>query len=151
MMLFILLLTTSDAAAVVPHQEALMDEIERTIVLPKGANPFQAYGRNYAFADDHKIIATYVLPSPPLDLSKPGSCTSAAPPNFEGRPCTKEEVDELLARDARAFAAQTKAGTRRWYSDRSKLPLISDGGCMMVTVEYDFANHRFLTVACNGL
>ncbi|HEX6741320.1 MAG TPA: hypothetical protein VF079_05940, partial [Sphingomicrobium sp.] len=44
-------------------EEALMDEIERAVVLPNGANPLDAYGRNYAFTGAGTVVAVYLLPS----------------------------------------------------------------------------------------
>jgi len=47
-----------------------MDQIEHAVVLPKGAKPPNAYGRNYAFSVPAKVEATYLLPSPPVDLNQ---------------------------------------------------------------------------------
>lgn len=149
--LVLLVLTASGPASISPNQSALMDEIERTIVLPKGANPLNAYGRNYAFSGPNNVVGIYLLPTPRTDLSKPGSCEKLMLPNFTPRPCTKQEIEEEVRRGARAFAAQTPAGKRRWYSDVSGLPGISDGGCMQINVAYEISTHRFLGVVCNGL
>ena len=126
-----------------------MDEIERTIVLPKGANPFNSYGRNYAFAAPDKVVATYLSPLPAMDLSKPGSCQMLMLPKFTPRSCTKAEIGKQMAQNARTLAKQTPAGKRRWFSNASLLPGISDGGCMQVSVEYDIEAHRVVKVVCN--
>ena len=124
-----------------------MNEIERLVVLPKGADSMSAYGRNYAFSDRGKVVAIYLKPFP---LPKIDEGCEEMLENFSSRPCTKEEVAEGMASDARAAAAQTPAGERRWFGKASELPFVSDGGCMEVRVEFDTAAHRVLSVACNG-
>ena len=131
-------------------REAVMNLIERTIVLPKGANPFDAYARNYALSGLDKVVGVYILPMPPADLTKPGGCSMLTLPDFETRPCTKAEIEEKSAADVRAFAAQTPAAKRRWHDDARALPGMSDGGCMQVNIEYDVARQQFLKVECNG-
>ncbi|MFX6258303.1 hypothetical protein ABTF80_19815, partial [Acinetobacter baumannii] len=48
---------TSTSAAPSQRQQSLMDEIERTIRLPEGANPLSSYGRNYAYSGESTVIA----------------------------------------------------------------------------------------------
>lgn len=45
--------------------ESLMDEIERQVRLPAGAEPLDRYGRYYAFAGRGKVEARYLLPPEP--------------------------------------------------------------------------------------
>jgi hypothetical protein len=71
--------------------------------------------------------------------------------NFSLRPCTKEEMADHVASNARAAAAETPAGKRRWFRTPNDLPYISDGGCQQVNVQFDTASHRILAVACNGI
>jgi hypothetical protein len=124
-----------------------MDEIERSVVLPKGANSLAAYGRNYAFADRGRVVASYLVPLPLPNFDD--GCEEMLE-NFSSRPCTQEEVAEGAASNARAAAARTAAGKRRWLRKPMDLPHIGDGGCMEVRVEFDTAAHRVLSVACNG-
>jgi hypothetical protein len=128
-------------------EAVIMNEIERAVVLPAGAKPLDAYGRNYAWDGPGKVVATYLKPSQPLDRRI--GCDVMLE-NFASRPCTEKEIAESAASEARSIAAETRAGQRRWFSDPRNLPSISDGGCMQVNVEYDTATHRVLTVACNG-
>jgi hypothetical protein len=128
------------------RETAIMNEIERAVVLPRDAKPLEKYGRNYAPAGGGKILATYLIPFPPLEKST--GC--AVMENWASRPCTKKEIEETLASDAQTVEAQTPAGKRRWFRDSRSLPFIDDGGCMQVSVEYDATTHRILTVACNG-
>jgi len=124
-----------------------MNEIERAVVLSTGAKPLDAYGRNYAWDGQGKVVATYLEPLSPPDRSI--GCDVMLE-NFASRPCTEKETAESTASEARSIATETRAGQRRWFSDPRKLPSISDGGCMQVNEEYDTATHRVLTVACNG-
>jgi len=125
-----------------------MDEIERSVVLPKSAKPLSAYGRNYAFLGQGIVVATYLIPSPPIPVD--GGCEMMLE-NLSSRPCTKEEIAEQVASNARAAAAETPAGKRRWFRTPNDLPDISDGGCQQVNVQFDTASHRILVVACNGI
>ena len=68
-----------------------MDKIEQTVTLPKGAKPLSAYGRNYAFSGPNKVVATYLIPLPPLDLSE--GCEVMLK-DFSSRPCTEKEIEE---------------------------------------------------------
>jgi hypothetical protein len=124
-----------------------MDEIERAVILPKGAQSLAAYGRNYAFSGPNKVVATYLIPSPPLDMRE--GCEVALK-DFKSRPCTKKELEKLARTDALSVAAQTPAGKKRWYNDYRSLPYIDDGGCSQVSVEYEVAAHHVVTVFCNG-
>ncbi|MGX0584706.1 hypothetical protein [Sphingomonas sanguinis] len=145
--LVFLLLTASAAPVPSREQRKLMDDIERTITLPKGAQPLSAYGRNYAFDGGGRVVARYLLP---FDPPKADEGCEVLLENFESRPCTKREIAASARSRARLRAAETPAGQRRWYSNARSLPFIHDGGCMQVNVEYDVAIRRIVTVSCNG-
>lgn len=115
--------------------------------MPKGAKPLTAYGRNYALSGSNKVVATYLIPSLPLDFSV--GCEVVLV-NLNSRPCTTKEVKKSATSDARYVAGQTPAGKRRWYKSTRSLPFISDGGCTQVTVEYDVPTHTVTAVYCNG-
>ncbi|MEP7006194.1 MAG: hypothetical protein ABI810_09435 [Sphingomonas bacterium] len=125
-----------------------MNEIERAVVLPKDAAPLDSYGRNYTFSGPEKVVATYLIPPRLPELDE--GCEVMLE-NLDSRPCTKKEIDEASASEARNASAQTAAGKRRWYKGPDYLPSISDGGCEQVNVEYDIRTHRVLVVACNGV
>ena len=143
-----LLLVAAAPASSSRYQQQLMDQIERAVVLPKSAKPLNAYGRNYAFSGPHRVIAIYLLPSKPLDSSY--GCEVMLK-DLSSRSCTRSERAELAASSARAIAAETPAGRRRWFKSVGSLPMIADGGCTQVTVWYDVPTHHVLAVACNGL
>ena len=143
----LMLLVAAAPASSYRYQQALMDQIERAVVLPKGAKPLSAYGRNYAFSGRDKVVAMYLLPSPPADLSQ--GCEVMLE-GFRSRPCTRKEIAESAASQARAIAAETPAGKRRWFESSRNLPSILDGGCRQVSVWYDIPAHHVISVACNG-
>ena len=148
-MLSLLLLAGSEPTSSLSQRERLANEIERAIILPTGASPLNAYGRNYAFSGRDKVVGIYLLPLPPSGLDKPGSCEILLP-DLRSRPCTKSEIKDQLGAEARAISAQTRAGKRRWYGRVEDLPFINDGGCMEVSFEYEIATRHFLRIACNG-
>ena len=125
-----------------------MDEIERTITLPKHAHAPNDYGRAYAFAKPGKVLAVYLIPSAPRD---PSEGCSVADKYSDFRPCTKREVERAHGFNAAIRASQVQAGKRVWLNDSRRLPSIFDGGCTQITVEYDAVAKRFLHVVCNGL
>ena len=43
------------------------------------------------------------------------------------------------------------ADETKWLADHRDLPLILDGGCSILTIEFDPATLRFDKVACNGV
>ena len=129
------------------YREALMDQVERAVVLPRGAKPLNAYGRNYAFNGHRQVVATYLVPSAPAD---PSQGCEVMLNNLGSRPCTRKEIAESAASYARGIAAETPAGRRRWFRNSRSLPSIADGGCTQVSVRYDIPTHHIMAVACNG-
>ena len=129
------------------ERQALTDEIERAITLPDGAQPLNAYGRNYAFDGQGKVVATYLIPL--LNTSLDEGCEVMLD-NFESRPCTQNEIRELADAGASMAASQTPAGEVRWHDSPKSLHFINDGGCPQINVEYDVTARRVLAVECNG-
>lgn len=137
--------TLACANTLAPH-EALMDEIEQAVVLPKGAQPLSAYGRNYALYAPGRVMATYLLPSPAPKYSD--GCYKMGKTI---RPCTKDEIEESFSSRTRRATLETQANTRRWYDDPNDLPSMFDGGCTQIKVIYDIPSHSIASVTCNGL
>jgi hypothetical protein len=129
-------------------RQALMNEIEASVRLPKGARPLSAYGRYYTYLKPGKVLAIYVIPSPPPRLDQ-GCEVSTKDVDF--RPCTKAEIKESYDRLAAQVALELPAGKRRWMDRAYDIPDISDGGCRQVTIEYSISSKRFLILQCNGL
>jgi hypothetical protein len=144
---FLALAATGPSPDASQRQNMLMDEIERTVALPKGARPFGAYAHNYAFNGADKVRAIYLVPEPPLKLND--GCEELLE-HGRARPCRQRELQRMAREDRRRIATQTPAGQRRWYKDKRAMPEINDGGCMQVTIEYDIRAHRASYVGCNG-
>ncbi|WP_426259814.1 hypothetical protein [Sphingomonas sp. DC1100-1] len=142
------LLATSASAILPPSREqAVMDAIERSIVLPQKAWPFAAYGRNYAWSDTTHVVATYILPSLPSD---PREGCDLLTDDFKTRPCTPEKNAEMDRQETQFLTAETPAGNRRWFAQPIDLPSIDDGGCIQVTVQYDVVSRSITRAQCNG-
>jgi hypothetical protein len=60
-MLQLLLLASLHAATSPARTETLMNEIERTVVLPNGADALRAYDRGYALANPDKVVGIYLM------------------------------------------------------------------------------------------
>lgn len=145
---FVLLLATAASPIPpTPRERAVMDAIERIVVLPPRARPLAAYGRNYAWADATHVVATYLLPSPP---SPPTEGCAVMIEDFRTRPCSRREIADIARRDAESRAAETPAGQRRWFAKPGDLPFIFDGGCIQVSVDYDVTSRRITRAVCNG-
>jgi hypothetical protein len=144
--LILLLLVAANSPRDTRKQVALMDEIERSLVLPAGARPLQAYGRNYAYSGSDEVTAVYLLPDAPM----PKGWTCSISDKSGDRDCTRAEVERMYRRDALNRARQTPAGVRRWHANSSGLPVVNDGGCMLVTVKYRISAHRVEFATCNG-
>lgn len=136
----------STAAPADPH-DRVMDEIERAIVMPDGAEPLSAYGRSYAYDGPNKVMAIYLIPQPPSD---PDTGCEVMTSDLGSRPCTAEEVENSIDSEREYDLAQVPAGERRWLSSVDALPLVNDGGCSVLIVRYDLSTHRILLAACNG-
>lgn len=140
----IMLLGASD---IVDPKEQISREIEHRVVLPNGAEPITEYGRNYAFVDDRRVQAVYLIP-PKFRDYRAGCAimTEEGPP----RPCTELEILEMSKMDQDYLKSMAAADQSKWFGNIDELPFISDGGCEQITIEYDLLLRRFLLVACNG-
>jgi len=124
-----------------------MDEIERKVRLPAKAGPLDAYGRYYAFDGKAKVQARYVLPPEPMTpdpLPADWGCEEMA---MLGNSVTSREVPCGPDPDMRRYL---KAGQRRWVEDHKAMPMIFDGGCMVMHVTFDLKSRKFEHVFCNG-
>ena len=117
-----------------------MDKIERTVVLPNGAKPLDAYGRNYAFSGPNTVVATYLIPLSTLDDE---NCKAMEHGSL--RPCTKTETQATH----RLQFTQTPAGQRRWFKNVRDLALVADGGCAQINFQYDMTTERVANVSCS--
>jgi hypothetical protein len=127
-------------------EQALMNEIEQAAELPSKSSPIQNYGRYYAVKDKDRIIAVYLLPAVKSD---PEDGCSTFDKHFNLRPCTTKEIAAIMESKAQRDAYYLRAGERRWYATANELPHRADGGCSIVTIEYDPQTRRFLRIECN--
>lgn len=141
-----LLATAAAPVPPTPRERAVMDAIERSIVLPAKARLLAAYGRNYAWADRTHVVATYLLPRP----SSPPAEQCRVMQDSVMRPCSSREIADIARQEAEARAAETPAGHRRWFARPRDMPMIFDGGCAQVNIVYDVAGRQITQVMCNG-
>ncbi len=115
----------------------LMDEIERNVVLPPGAQPLRTYARTYKFVAPERVEAFYFTPDDRLDGD------FCAGTKEGGR--TNGQV--LLACKPPWGLG---AGQRRWLDDDVHLPAVSDGGCYYISINYDLSDGGRPEAYCNG-
>jgi hypothetical protein len=122
------------------QRDEIMNRIERTVRLPRGAHSLDEYARYYADAGEGDVKAIYLIPQ----------IFSAA----VGDTCTDMTVDgasvEVPCDDTAPPWQEVAAGERRWLERVEQLPSILDGGCGVVEVLFDGATERVERVACNG-
>ena len=126
-----------------------MQAIEAAVVVPEGAGALDEYSRNYAVGPDGKIVAVYVSPSEPLVTDEEDGCEVMLE-DFESRPCTPEEVAEMVRDDQASAERMGKAGQSRWFDSYEDLPVVLDGGCGFIEIIYDPKTKRIERVECNG-
>lgn len=128
-------------------RESLMDEIERQVRLPDGAEPLQAYGRYYAFDGKGRVEARYLLPLEPTTpdpLPADWGCEESV---MLGNELTWREAPCGPDPDMSRYL---KAGQRRWYADPGAMPMIFDGGCTVVHFDFDLKTRKAGRAFCNG-
>lgn len=133
---------TSCASAKAPT-DVLMDDIEAKVQLPQAQYRLADYSRTYAYSGDQMVIGHYLVPSDPIPAD--AGCSEMT---VDGKlvPCSSETREHIAERRTR----ELKAGERRWIDDVKGLPFIMDGGCLMITVEYDLRKSEVTSVDCNG-
>lgn len=147
LMLAALVALNSSSAPERSAHESLMDEIERQVRLPAKAEPLSSYGRYYAFDDKGKVEARYLLPPAPMTpdpLPADWGCEEMV---MLGNDLTSRAVPCGPDPDRSHYL---KAGQRRWFADRKAIPMIFDGGCMVVHVAFDLKTRKVEHAFCNG-
>jgi hypothetical protein len=131
------------------EQAAIMRAIEAAVVLPEGAGGLDEYSRNYAVKPDGKILAVYVSTSEPSVADEEDGCEVMLE-DLESRPCTDEEVAEMVRDNQLSAERMGKAGQSRWFDSYEELPVVLDGGCGFITIIYDPQAKRIERAECNG-
>ena len=132
----VIVLLTACSTAEERKQKSLMDQIERTVRLPNGAHPLNAYARYYAFQNGG-VHAVYVIPwdrTPLLDKAC-GERSGNATTSHEG--------------NCQILLAPLKAGQRRWLGQSRDLPIEFEGGCEVVEMDFDVGRGQVANVACH--
>jgi hypothetical protein len=131
------------------EQDALMNAIERSVVMPTGAGKLDEYSRNYATGPDGKVIGIYVTPHDSGPADEDVGCEVMLE-DLESRPCTEAEEAEQADHHEALAATLGEAGQSRWFDDYLELPTILDGGCNAVTIIYDPRAKQVESAECNG-
>ncbi|WP_157080945.1 hypothetical protein [Novosphingobium naphthalenivorans] len=114
-----------------------MDEIERKVRLPKGAEPLTSYARTYAYSLPHTIEARYFLPDPKPDVK---TCEEAKSYGlWNGQIAYLCPPPSGMAKDE-----------RRWLDSPSVLVDMTDGGCGLINLSYDTETKTITSVECDG-
>jgi hypothetical protein len=106
-----------------------MDEVERQISLPKGAQPLAAYTRYYASAPNGEVVAVYLLPG------------------LQRRECNDEMSSECPPLDG---TRNLKAGERLWVDNSARLPRPTTYGCAVVNVAFNPDAAQVTQASCGG-
>ncbi|ASJ92082.1 hypothetical protein CBR61_14855 [Porphyrobacter sp. CACIAM 03H1] len=126
-----------------------MQAIEAAVVLPEGAGALDEYSRNYAVGPDGKVLARYVIPSESSVADEDHGCEVMLA-NFDSRPCTDEEVAEMVRDDQARAERIGKAGQSRWLESYSELPFVLDAGCGLIEIVYNPHSKQIERAECNG-
>lgn len=117
----------------------LMEEIEEQIELPPQAENIDKYVRFYAFDRKGKVLGRYVLPRVAVPRPK-GVCQEIGP---EGT------SRELPCPPQAAWPKRGRAGERLWVSSPREFPVMLDGGCARINIQYDIASQKVERATCN--
>jgi hypothetical protein len=141
--------TGAPTLAETAEQTAIMQAIEAAVALPEGAGSLDEYSRNYAIGPDGKVLAYYVIPFATLITNEEDGCEVMLE-DLESRPCTDEEVAEMIQDDLARAERMGKPGQSRWFYSYGELPLVLDGGCNFIEIIYDPQTMRVERAECNG-
>ena len=140
----------------ISDQTRIMQMIETRVQLPEGAEPIEAYSRNYAKLSDQKVRAIFIEPYEPSPIhdTEDYGCEILADIDesgeFESRPCTRDELEETQELDKAISKSHGKKNESRWFKDSNELPGMDDGGCSQIEIIFDLRSDSFETIRCNG-
>ena len=69
--------------------------------------------------------------------------------DFQFRPCTIEEIDEIKQQNLVAAARFGLENESRWFAHHLKLPIINDGGCDQIEIVFDPPTGKVESAVCN--
>lgn len=111
--------------------------IDAALTLPDGAAPIDSYARYYSVRPDGKIQATYVVAASE-DAPKPADYG-----------CTEITSDDQLKDIPCPADDSPRAGDQRWVNS-DEIPIVDDGGCLIINILYDPSSNRVEAADCNG-
>jgi hypothetical protein len=119
-------------------RDRLTDTIEARVKLPQGARKLADYARYYAFDEHGMVVGVY---APGYAWPNPDDVCGELLEDFSIReaPCPSEPKGD-----------QVLAGQRSWLGSKDKMPMISDGGCLVVSLLYEPRSGEVKSVECNG-
>jgi hypothetical protein len=125
------------------EQSRLIEEIERKVSLPGGAEAANRYVRFYAFADGGKVLARWVVPREGEAWPEDG-CKEEV--------LTGNELDsrEVSCDSLPAWPPGGVAGESRWLDRADDMPIRFDGGCSQINLLFDLRTRKVEQAFCNG-
>lgn len=117
------------------HKQVL-DEIERQATLPHKALPISKYSRYYTEEPNGTISAVYVVHDANAVRDTQIYCANTRSTEF---PCGPKP----------GHLGLVDAGSRKWVSRVSELPMVHGGGCGVIRFEYDVGRRVFSNMRCN--
>lgn len=124
------------------NADKLFDEIEGQVQMPKKARDLAEYARYYAPSRGGKVQGVYLLPFPEPTVGLDQGCAEIT---------GNSALRDVPCPPAPAQSEVLKAGQRRWVSNERNLPLINDGGCRVINVQFDLKTRKVEEVTCNGI
>ena len=120
------------------QRDVLMNQIEKHLRLPVGAEILNDYARFYTTGGKDQVIAVYVLPSV-LERAANQQCEDLrSNGTSQTVPCVSLQVRNV------------KAGERIWVPTSASLPFEDVSGCEVITLAYSVKDKRFEEIGCVG-
>jgi hypothetical protein len=116
----------------------IMDDIESKVQLPPRAQLLEYYARAYTYASSTRVAALYFRP---LDNQDFEFC--------EGAKSYGADNGQILLGCPPPDGM--KRNERRWLGNGTLLPVVDDGGCAYINVEYDLTTKTVIRAYCNGV
>lgn len=127
-----LVATAGCASSQVASQDALMDEIERSVILPAGALPLQSYARYYT-EDRDLILGAYT--------------TQVEEPRPADYGCEEAQIDGSSKPVECSAIADVPRGQRRWVKFRD-FPYVGVEDCGAIQLAFDPRTRKIIHLEC---
>ena len=117
-------------------RRALLSQIDGSVRLPNGAEPFRRYSRYYSPTADGNIAVLYVIHDRAYVDAVNAFCRNGTVDHFPCRP--DSNASQLAA-----------AGHRKWLDNPKDMPAPDGGGCAAITFTYFIDERRASAPQCN--